>query len=103
MNEEELLLEALSLSESFQELDIVKRYLICKKNISENKYLNEILDERIKLQKTIKDLKDEKKDECIKKCKELQIEYDNNPLVINYKELKNEIFELLKPITEQEF
>jgi hypothetical protein len=52
------------------------------------------------LQSTIKLLNGSKRDEVMKVCKELQIEYDNNPLVINYLTAKEEVLKLIEPLTE---
>ena len=90
MTEEELLAEIDSFLLSFKELPIVKRYLLLK-----DEHLLELERKRNVLQKGLKYMKDAKKDECIKACKELQIVHDNDPLYVNYKSAKDEIFSLL--------
>lgn len=101
MNEiEELKKEAQNLISDFKGLEIVKRYHLLKRTLEEDVHLNEIRIQREKLQSSIKLLKNDKKDEAIKICKELQIEYDNSPLVINYRCIKEELLDLIKPLTE---
>ncbi len=41
-----------------------------------------------------------KRDEVMKVTKELQIEYDNHPLVINYLTAKEEVLKFIEPLTE---
>ncbi len=100
MTEEEIQKEIDGFLACFQELDIVKRYRIVKEAVKEDKHLKELEEKRTILQKGIKYMKDAKKDECIKACKELQIEYENNPLVINYKSLKEDILSLLSYLND---
>lgn len=100
MSEEEILSEIDSFVFDFKTLDIVKRYQVVKEAVKNDAHLNSIEEQRKILQKGIKYMKDAKKDECIKACKELQIEYDNDPLVINYKALKDEIYQLLSYLND---
>ncbi len=100
MSEEEILTEIDSFVFDFKKLDIVKRYQVVKEAVKNDAHLNSIEEQRKILQKGIKYMKDAKKDECIKACKELQIEYDNDPLVINYKALKGEIYQLLSYLND---
>lgn len=99
MTEIELLKEADTLIEEFKSLELVKEYQRVKVAIDSDLHLKEIEEQRKRLQSSIKYLKDAKKDECIKAAKELQIEYDNNPLVINYRTLKAEIMNLLSVLS----
>ena len=95
MSEEELLAEIDSFILSFKELPSVKRYLLLKESVRRDTHLLELERQRNVLQKGLKYMKDAKKDECIKACKELQIEHDNDPLYVNYKSAKDDIFSLL--------
>lgn len=88
------------LVEDFASLPEVKRYLSLKKAVEKNERLQSLLSERKKLQASIKYLSDAKKEEAIKACKEMQIAYDNDPLVINYNASKEEVYNLLTPLTE---
>lgn len=100
MSEDEILSEIDSFVDDFKNLDIVKRYQVVKEAVKNDAHLNSIEEQRKILQKGIKYMKDAKKDECIKACKELSIEYDNDPLVINYKSLKEEVFQLLSYLND---
>lgn len=100
MSEDEILSEIDSFVDDFKNLDIVKRYQVVKDAVKNDAHLNSIEEQRKILQKGIKYMKDAKKDECIKACKELSIEYDNDPLVINYKSLKEEVFQLLSYLND---
>ncbi len=100
MSEDEILFEIDSFLDDFKNLDIVKRYQVVKEAVKNDAHLNSIEEQRKILQKGIKYMKDAKKDECIKACKELSIEYDNDPLVINYKSLKEEVFQLLSYLND---
>ena len=103
MTEEELLKRADELVASFCELDVVKRYREVKKTLAQNKRLCSLQQERKAIQSHLKEIKTLEKDALIKRCKELQIEYDNDPLVINYKHLKEEVFALIQPLEEAGF
>ncbi len=100
MSEDEILSKIDSFVDDFKNLDIVKRYQVVKEAVKNDAHLNSIEEQRKILQKGIKYMKDAKKDECIKACKELSIEYDNDPLVINYKSLKEEVFQLLSYLND---
>ncbi|MCR4697922.1 MAG: YlbF family regulator [Bacilli bacterium] len=97
---EELTLQAEKLLADFTSLDAVKRYKELKAAVENDEYLIKIKTQREKLQSTIKLLNGSKRDEVMKVCKELQIEYDNNPLVINYLTAKEEVLKLIEPLTE---
>lgn len=104
MNEiESLLNEADEIVKAFKDLELYKKYKILKKNVENDAHLRQIKTDREKLQPTIKFLKGAKKDEAMKICKELQIEYDNSPLVINYLNAKNELLDLIRILTETIF
>ncbi len=100
MSEDEIQIEIDAFLADFNDLDVVKRYKIIKDALKEDQHLKEIEEKRTILQKGIKYMKDAKKDECIKACKELQIEYENDPLVINYKALKEEVLSLLSYLND---
>lgn len=100
MSEDEIRMETDAFLADFNELDIVKRYKVIKEALKADMHLKEIEEKRTILQKGIKYMKDAKKDECIKACKELQIEYENDPLVINYKALKEEVLSLLSYLND---
>ena len=97
---EELYDKVDSLLASFHKLPIVQKYQALSLAIKEDKHLMEIKGQRERLQSSIRYLKNEKKDEAIKACKELQIEYDNDPLIINFLSIKEEILKLIEPLTE---
>ena len=96
----ELTLQAEKLLADFTSLDAVKRYKELKAAVENDEYLIKIKTQREKLQSTIKLLSGPKRDEVMKVTKELQIEYDNNPLVINYLTAKEEDLKLIEPLTE---
>ncbi len=101
MNEiEDLTSKAMKLLEDFSGLDVVRRYHELLKAVEEDTRLSSLKKQRESLQSSIRYLKDEKKDEAIKACKEMQIEYDNDPLVINMRQQKEEILKLIEPLTE---
>ena len=89
-----------TLLSDFESTPAFQRYRSLKSILEKDFHLTEIKKQRETLQQSLKFLKNEKKDEAIKICKELQIEYDNNPIVINFKEAEKELLELLKPLTE---
>ncbi len=101
MNEiEELTAQADKLLQDFSSLPIVKRYKELKAAVENDEHLIKIKTQRQKLQSSIRLLQGAKRDEVMKVCKELQIEYDNNPLVINYLTTKEEVLKLIEPLTE---
>ena len=96
----DLLAEVDNLLAAFQELPLLKRYQALDKAVKESERLNRIKSQRETIQKGIKYLKDYKKDEAIKACKELQIAYDEDPLVVNRNALREELTALLSPLEE---
>lgn len=100
MTEEELYQEVDKLLLDFSSLALTKRYQIAKKALAEDQHLQQIDQQRKKLQHGIRYLPDDKKHDRILACKKLQEEYDNHPLVINYRQLKEEVLQLIKPLTE---
>lgn len=97
---EELTLQAEKLFSDFKSLACVKRYKELKRAVESDEYLIKIKTQREKLQSTIKLLSGPKRDEVMKVTKELQIEYDNHPLVINYLTAKEEVLKFIEPLTE---
>ena len=101
MNEiDELNLEIDKLISSFASLDVVKNYKSLKKAVENDPHLNEILQRREELQKSVKQLPFDQKNEVLRECLKLQQEYDNSPLVINLKVSKEEVLKLIEPLTE---
>ena len=103
MSEEELLLEIDSFVAAFSELKVVKKYKVYKEAVKNDERLNSLIEDRAKLQKDLKYLQNEKKDECIKLCKELQIEHDNDPLYVAYQSYHKMVMDLLLPLREENF
>lgn len=95
MTEEELRQEIATFLRDFSELESVKNYVRLKKAVKEDIHLKQLEEKRITLQKGLKYMKDEKKDACMKACKELQIEHDNDPLYVNYLAAKKDVLSLL--------
>lgn len=100
MTEEELYQAVSQLLEDFRSLELVQRYRAAKQALASDDRLQTIEEQRKKLQHGIRYLPDDKKHDCIRACKELQEEYESHPLVINYQTLKDEVLELIKPLTE---
>lgn len=100
MTEEELYEEASKLLSDFQTLKEYTRYQALKKALQEDQDLQKLLSDRKRLQGDIKYLHGEKRAECIRICKKLQDEYDSSPLVINFKEAKEELLKILSVLTE---
>lgn len=88
------------LVKTFLETDSYKRYRLLKDELDKDTHLSSVLKKREELQASIKYLKDEKKDEAISICKKLQIEYESSPLYINFLTAKEELLNLIKPLTE---
>lgn len=97
---EELIALTDKLYQDYMSLDAVKEYIRLRDALKDNKRLNDLKDERSRLQKDIRYLKNEKKDECMKACKELQIAYDEDPLVVNYKSAYLKALSLLRMLDE---
>ncbi len=95
MTEEELRQEIDAFVKDFSELKSVKAFVRLKKAVREDIHLNRLEEQRRILQKGLKYMKDAKKDACMKACKELQIEHDNDPLYVNYLSAKKDVLSLL--------
>lgn len=95
---EDLLKEIDILVDSFKSLPIYNRYISLKKAINEDKHLQDLLKNEEDIKKSLKFLKNEEKQEAIKKAKSYLEEYNNSELVLNYKACKEELLELLEPL-----
>ncbi len=95
---EELLKEVDVLINSFKSLPLYNRYISLKKAISEDKHLQDLLKNEEDIKKSLKFLKNEEKQEAIKKAKAYLDEYNNSELVLNYKACKSELLTLLEPL-----
>ncbi len=101
MNEiEDLYLQADQLLNDFSSLNIVQRYHFLKRELEQDAHLQEIKKTREDFQSKLKYISSEKKDEVLSLCKRLDIEYKNDPLVINLLSVKEEIDDIIKPLTE---
>ena len=100
MNEKELNILTDELISSFYDLDKYKTFISLKKEIANNKELNE-LSNLISIKKEeLKKLKGEEKKRSLIELKEYDKKYNDNPLVINYKALKLELIELISPLLD---
>ncbi len=97
---ESLYQKANQLLKDFSSLEIVSRYHFLKNALKEDSHLQEIKKTREDFQSKLKYISSEKKDEVLSLCKRLDIEYRNDPLVINLLSTKEEIDEIIKPLTE---
>lgn len=92
--------EAEKLLEDFRNLGLVKRYQAAKKSLEENERLSLLKKEREDLQHSLRFFTGEEKKEGFEKARELEKQYQEDPLVINYETLKEEVYQLLAPLTE---
>ena len=97
---EELNKKADTLLKDFSSLAIVIRYQKLKKALEEDTYLQGLKKQRQTMQDSLRYLKDARKDEAMSICKQLQIEYETSPLVVNFLSTKEEILQLIQPLTE---
>lgn len=89
-----------ALFDDFLTVDCVKTYLALSQAVFRDPKLTELKRKREEMQKSLRFLSNEKKDECIKMCKELQIAYDEDPLVVNCRSAYQEVLSLLDPISQ---
>lgn len=94
--------KAKQLNEKIKELDISKEYFNLKKVISEDDYLNNLLNV---INKTQNEMKEHLKNNDIKSYnaskKSLEIlkkEFIENPLINNYMIVKNEMYDVLEQV-----
>lgn len=97
---EDLYKKADRLLNDFSSLDIVQRYHFLNQELEQDIHLQEIKKTREDFQSKLKYISSDKKDEVLSLCKRLDIEYKNDPLVINLLSVKEEINEIIKPLTE---
>lgn len=95
---DELLKEVDDLVSSLHSLPLYQRYVSLKKSIHEDKHLQDLLKNEEDIKKSLKFLRNEEKQEAIKKAKQYLDEYNNNELVVNYNSVKQELLELLSPL-----
>lgn len=100
MTEEELILQAKNLVKEFHNLEEFKQYEKIKKAISKNKRLKFLSSEIKKHKDNLPLLGKQVQLKTLVKIKELKDEYDSHPLVVNYNQLKNQLIELLTPLTD---
>lgn len=96
----ELINKANRLSKEFQNLEEYKEYKKIEKAISKNKRLKYLSEEIEKKKKSLPLLGKKVQLQTLIEIKKLKDEYDSHPLVVNYKQLKNQLIELLKPLTD---
>ena len=101
--EEELLSKADQLVSDFTKTDTYLLYKKLKQEVDSNERLNHLIESRKALQKGLRYRDNEKKRAALKAAKDLQDEFDNDPLVINYKHLREEVFALIQPLEEAGF
>ncbi len=84
----------------FQSLDVYKFFIAAKNEIENSERLNNIQKEIKEKKAQIKLLVNDKEKlmEHIAHIKELEEEYDNDPLVINYNYYKDELNVLVEPL-----
>lgn len=97
---DELINKANFLSKEFQNLDEYKEYKKIEKAISKNKRLNYLSKEIEKKKKSLPLLGRKVQLQVLVEIKKLKDEYDSHPLVVNYYQLKNQLIELIKPLTD---
>ena len=100
MNEEELVNLASSLSKDFHNLDEFIEYKKLKKAIEKNKRLNYLSNEIEKKKKSLPLLGKKVQLQTLIKIKKLKDEYDSHPLVVNFNQVKAQLVESLKPLTD---
>lgn len=94
--------KAKKLNDDLKELDVSKEYFNLKKLISEDSYLNDLLDV---INKTQKEMKEHLKNNDIKSYnaskKTLEVlkqEFIENPLINNYVVVKKEVYDVLEQV-----
>lgn len=100
MNEEELVNLASSLSKDFHNLDEFIEYKKLKKAIEKNKRLNYLSKEIEKKKKSLPLLGKKVQLQTLIEIKKLKDEYDSHPLVVNFNQVKAQLVESLKPLTD---
>lgn len=101
MNEEEQIRAQVARTvEEFQQLEIFQTFLRLKEEIAASSELFN-LEEQIKIgKKKIKDLRDRPEElaQRLKELKHLEKQYDNHPLIINFKAYQAELADLVDPL-----
>ncbi|MCI2068758.1 MAG: YlbF family regulator [Bacilli bacterium] len=100
MNNNNLLEDAKELSKAFLETETVKKYLLAKKTLEEDKRLNALKNEIVRRKKDLKNIAFEARGAEVKSIKELQASYDNDSLVVTYQELKEKVEEMEQSIRD---
>ncbi len=101
--EEKLKKKANDLVLAFETLDLYNDYLLLKKEVETDSYLQGLKRDRDTLQKKLKYFKTEEKKDALKLAQKLNDEYNNSPLVINYLAIKKELESLLNSFTCSDF
>ena len=96
--EENLSIEIKKLIDDFYSLDVVKKYLALKSEVESDSHLVSIKKEREDIQKNLKNITGEDKIKAMDLARSLFAEYENDPLVINYKSAKDEVVSLLNAL-----
>lgn len=90
----DLIKMAEELVSNYQSLPLYKRYISLKNEIDNNKRLNDILRRQEEMKRSLKFLDANERKEVILKCQNLLDEYNNDPLVINFKNVKEELADI---------
>ncbi len=100
MTERELLDKIDNLLRDFRELSETRRYLALKKAVEEDRRLALLLEESRALQKKARLLPTPNKEAMLEKAKSLYREYEEDPLVVNLRSCKEELLDLLRPLSD---
>ncbi len=101
--EEELLSKVDQLVKDFTQTDTYLLYKKLKEEVNSNERLNHLMESRKALQKGLRYRDNEKKIAALKAAKDLQSEFDNDPLVINLKAQEEELKNRISILTEEKF
>lgn len=100
MNEEELEKEIKKLSKKLKLVDEYKEYKKLQKAIKNNDTLNKINNEIETLKKRLPLSGKKVQHDLLIKIQALKKEYDNHPLVVNYKQLRSQLLSAIAPLQE---
>jgi len=92
--------EASAVAEEFFKLPVVKKFLMAKDEYQHSKRLKKYRDDLVQAKKDLNHLPIEKQAEGVRKINKLQKDYDEDAIVVTYKNLKEKVEILLEPIRD---
>ncbi|MFA6830542.1 MAG: YlbF family regulator [Bacilli bacterium] len=97
---EELIQQAIQLTDDFKSLPLYQRYLSLKEALKNDQRLSDLLKEYELLKGSLKFLSGDEKKKTLEKAQGLFKTYEEDPLVVNFRQAKYDLLLLIDPLSK---